>query len=634
MGEAAQRFKILCIDDTPSARVLVRRLLARRYEVLEADEGLKGIELAAEARPDLVLVDLHMPNLTGYEVATRLKSIFPQVPVVALTADVTDHVRERVLAAGCDGYLSKPIDPDAFEEQVQGYLGGAREELTDDSYRTAYQQTLVARLEEKVRELTQALERNQDLYAQNLELLEQTQRRARLLEAGARVGQAITSILDIDELLSATVDVICEEFGFSFAGIYLLDEGREWAVLRAGRGDAGQRMIDRKHKLRVGGPSVVGAAAQLRLARVAEIATVDGGHSDDLPLPLSRSEIALPLTLGDEAIGVLSVHSAQDAAFPQDDVTALQSMADQLAVAIDNARLLNSLREAHRELVRTKTYEAIATATGEAIHWVGNKAAPIPGSVERVREDAARYICLANAILSEGPPALREHAFSQVLSQAADELARAGTDPAQVTAELRALSDRRLRRMLSVESILEDLEIIQHSAQAILSIKEDLIGPARKRVDERLDLPDLLAGTIASLDIDEDVVRTVFADNLPPVRADRAQLDRVFTNLIKNAMEAMENLEDKRLVVWARPADEPGYVAVEVIDSGVGIAAEDLDKVWMAFYTTKGVRGGTGLGLPACAQIVNQLGGRITLESEPDYGTTFTVILPAEAAVL
>ena len=75
MGEVAQRFKILCIDDTLSARVLVRRLLACRYEVLEADEGLKGIELAAEARPDLVLVDLHMPNLTGYEVATRLKSI-------------------------------------------------------------------------------------------------------------------------------------------------------------------------------------------------------------------------------------------------------------------------------------------------------------------------------------------------------------------------------------------------------------------------------------------------------------------------------------------------------------------------------------------------------------------------------
>jgi signal transduction histidine kinase len=86
---------------------------------------------------------------------------------------------------------------------------------------------------------------------------------------------------------------------------------------------------------------------------------------------------------------------------------------------------------------------------------------------------------------------------------------------------------------------------------------------------------------------------------------------------------------DKKLFVWARRADEPGYVVVDVIDSGVGIPPEDIDKIWMAFYTTKGERGGTGLGLPACAQIVGQLDGKITLESEVGLGTTFSVFLPA-----
>ena len=140
--------KILCIDDTLEARVLVRRLLSPRYHVLEAQDGLRGIEVAVNTQPDLILVDLHMPHLTGYEVATRLKSLMPQVPIIALTADVTDHVRERSLASGCDGYLSKPIDPDTFIDQVQAFLAGEREELKDDSFRQAYQQTLVARLEE------------------------------------------------------------------------------------------------------------------------------------------------------------------------------------------------------------------------------------------------------------------------------------------------------------------------------------------------------------------------------------------------------------------------------------------------------------------------------------------------------
>ncbi|HET91751.1 MAG TPA: HAMP domain-containing histidine kinase, partial [Chloroflexi bacterium] len=106
------------------------------------------------------------------------------------------------------------------------------------------------------------------------------------------------------------------------------------------------------------------------------------------------------------------------------------------------------------------------------------------------------------------------------------------------------------------------------------------------------------------------------------------QLDRVFINLIKNAMEAMHEVEDKRLFVWAREADEPGFVVVDVTDSGHGIPPEIMDKIWMAFYTTKGDRGGTGLGLAACAQIIGQLGGKIAVESEVGVGTTFSVLLP------
>jgi len=603
---------VLCIDDTPDVRTLVQRLLSSRYTVLEAEDGLRGIELALAERPALILVDLHLPHLTGYEVATRLKSLLPDTPVIALTADVSAGVRQRALASGCDGYIAKPIDVDGFVAQVTSYLAGAREQLQDDSFRQAYQETLVARLEEKVRELTGALQRNEELNVQNLVLLEKARRQARLLEAGARTGRSIASILDLDALLSATVNLMREEFGLFSAGIFLLDETGGWAVLRATSGPSAAQ----RQRTRVGGDLPVGIAIAHRQPITGQ--TDEGGV-----------ELALPLVLGGRVIGVLTARHAPDEPFSDEDVAALQIVSDQLAVAIGNARLLAALEKAHQELVRSKTYEAIANATGEAIHWVGNKAAPIPGSVARIRQDLARAVAAAGMLLAELPSELRQHPGAALLARAAEELRALGIPLDAVQAELAAFSPRQWSRALSLESVWEDLEIIENSARAILNIKEDLIGPARQQTLEPVALPDLLNETVAAMGIPDEYVRTLFAADLPSVQADRVQLGRVFTNLVKNAMEAMERVTDKKLFLWARRADEPGFVVVDVIDNGTGIPPEMIDKIWMAFYTTKGDRGGTGLGLPACAQIIGQLGGKIVVESEVGVGTTFSVFLPS-----
>ncbi|MBN1579688.1 MAG: response regulator [Anaerolineae bacterium] len=622
------RSKILYIDDTPSARMLVRRLLSRQYDFEEADDGLKGIELAAKIKPDLILVDLHMPHLNGYEVATRIKSLTPDVPIIALTADITTHVRERVLASGCDGYLSKPIDPDTFVDQVQAYLGGEREKLQDDSFRREYQQRLVARLEENVRELSEALEKNKDLNKQNLQLLHNAQRRAKLLEAGARVSRSIASILDLDTLLNAIVDTIADEFGLYYVAVFLLDQDETWAVLRAGCGDAGQKLLNQNHRLGVGGQSIIGSCTKTGQACVASDVTQIPGYAPNPLLALTRSEIALPLKTGDKVIGALDVQSTELAAFSEDDLTALQIMADQLAIAINNARLLNRLEEAHHELVRSKTYEAIATATGEAIHWVGNKAAPIPGSIARITEDVARFLYIAHLLLDQASPELREHKYAQLIEQAVVEIAGHGIDIDAFQDALESRPLKRLQRVISMESIFEDLEIIEVSARAILNIKEDLIGPARKRKITTVSIPELLTETVTLMGIPKDAVRTVFVGDQLVVKADRMQLDRVFVNLIKNAMEAMHKVEDKTLLLWARVSDDGQFVEIDVTDNGEGIAPDQLEKIWMAFYTTKGDRGGTGLGLPACAQIIGELGGRLSVESDWGLGTTFTVFIP------
>jgi len=819
MEQPKEKLKILSIDDTPSSRRLVQRLLFQRYQFFEAPDGLTGIDEALQVAPDLILVDLHLPQFTGYEVATRLKALLPDTPVIALTADMSDHVHEQALASGCDGYIPKPIDPDTFEAEVAKFLGGEREELVDESYRNAYQQTLVKRLEQKVRELTEAMKSNADLNEQHTQLLQETQRRALLLEAGAKVAQSITSILDRDALLKATVNIIGEEFGFYYVGVFLLTEGTDWLSLRAGLGEAGAAMVAAGHKLKVGGLSMIGAATSRRRAIIArdvgiapvhfknphlpltrsEMAlpiilgdeiigaltvqsveenafsqddvkalqtmadqlaiaihnasmyvenkdllaqaerrarlleaaaevgwrvtsildadtilseTVDiicdtygfyyagvflvdetlerqgpdgeierwavlhagrgvagqnmiatghklkvGGlsmigtaiasrkalialdvgeepvHFKNPQLPLTRSEMALPLTVGGNVIGAVSVQSTEEAAFSDEDITTLQSMVDQLAIAIANARLLQDLESAHSELVRTKTFEAIATATGEAIHWVGNKAAPIPASAGRIAEDLTKYILMTNVLL-DASPGLQDHKFAQMLRIAQtyieDQAADLGfaLDLNTMHTQLDRHPLKRLQRMLTMESIFEDLDIINQSSRAILNIKEDLIGPAREKHFEPIDLSRLLKRTVKSMGIGDDIARFLFADDLKLVSADASQLDRVFINLIKNAMEAMHEVKQKKLFVWARISDDPGFAVVDITDNGEGIPPKIIDKIWVAFYTTKGNRGGTGLGLAACAQIINQLGGKITVDSVVGEGTTFSVFLP------
>lgn len=117
--------KILYIEDDFSNRLLVRRVLtAEGYTVVEAENGPEGLRVAREEKPDLVLVDINMPDMDGYEVTARLRQIpeMADVPIVALTANVLRGDREKSLAAGCDGYIQKPLDVDMLPTQIATFL--------------------------------------------------------------------------------------------------------------------------------------------------------------------------------------------------------------------------------------------------------------------------------------------------------------------------------------------------------------------------------------------------------------------------------------------------------------------------------------------------------------------------------
>ncbi|NTU84090.1 MAG: hybrid sensor histidine kinase/response regulator [Chloroflexales bacterium] len=168
MSEAQQ--KILYVEDNPDNQRLVQRIMgARGYLVLIAEDGPEGVALARETLPTIVLVDLGIPGLDGYETTTRLRSMphLRDVPIVALTADSSPGARERALVAGCDGYIVKPIDARQLPQLVAEFIDGRRDKVAAPAVEVdllrAYSQRLVERLELRVRELSAANAELQEL---------------------------------------------------------------------------------------------------------------------------------------------------------------------------------------------------------------------------------------------------------------------------------------------------------------------------------------------------------------------------------------------------------------------------------------------------------------------------------------
>ncbi|RLC66640.1 MAG: response regulator [Chloroflexi bacterium] len=125
MSEAS----VLYIEDEPGNRMLVRRILeAEGFSVLEAMDGLAGLKIATEMRPDLILLDINLPEIDGYDLAKRFRDTpgLRETPILAVTANVMHGDRERTLAAGCDGYIQKPIDVDLLPDQVRAALKKGR----------------------------------------------------------------------------------------------------------------------------------------------------------------------------------------------------------------------------------------------------------------------------------------------------------------------------------------------------------------------------------------------------------------------------------------------------------------------------------------------------------------------------
>ena len=418
-------------------------------------------------------------------------------------------------------------------------------------------------------------------------LLRQAQRRALELQTASEIARDTASTLSLDLLLNRIVNMLAERFGFYHAALFLLDEASTFGVIREATGDAGKEMKQRGHKLAVGSRSVVGTVTATGDPFILNDVHNNPMHFTNPLLPDTRSEMGVPLKLGTTVIGALDLQSKEVNAFNQDDVTVLQILADQIAIAIENAR----------------AYE------------LSQKAIADMKEIDRVKSQF-----LANMSHELRTPLNSIIGFSRVIIKGID-------GPINDTQK-------------------QDLSAIYNSGQHLLSLINDILDLSKIDAGKMelafsdVNLTDLInsaMSTAVGLVKDKPIkLHTVIPENLPLVHADNTRVRQVLINFMSNAAKFTD---EGTITVEAIPQTGPNgkpEVMITVTDTGPGIDAKDQGKLFLPFSqvddspTRK--TGGTGLGLSICRSLIEMHGGQIgLLRSELNKGSTFFFTLPVSA---
>lgn len=244
-----------------------------------------------------------------------------------------------LVSLGLGQLISAPLLrlTDTANQILEGNLSAQAKITTKDETGTLAQ--AFNEMTSQLSETLAGLERTIDERTSELSVASQNnERRAKQFQSISQVARTISSTLDFDSLLTQITTVISREFGFYHVGVFLLDTAHEYAVLSAANSEGGQTMLARGHRLKIGEKGLVGFVSSTGRPRVALDTGADAIYFNNPDLPGTRSEIALPLRAGENIIGVLDVQSTEPNAFSQEDIAILSTLADQVSIAIQNAR--------------------------------------------------------------------------------------------------------------------------------------------------------------------------------------------------------------------------------------------------------------------------------------------------------
>ena len=404
------------------------------------------------------------------------------------------------------------------------------------------------------------------------------------LAVSAEIGKLVTSTLDLGTIFKRTVQLINDRFDLYYTAIYITEETGFNLDLREGTGDAGKEMKEKGHTQQIDENTIVGKVASKGEALVITDADVNPLHFKFPSLPNALAEAAIPLRIGNRIIGVIDMQAESRNAFPDDEITVLQSLADQVAVAIDNARSFELSQQAVMEM----------------------------REVDRLKSQF-----LANMSHELRTPLNSIIGFSRVILKGIDG----------------PVSDLQQ----------QDLTAIYNSGQHLLGLINDILDLAKIEAGKMelafdevniTDLTSSVLSTMSGLIKDRPIeMKRLIEPDLPAVRADAIRVRQVMINLLSNAAKFTDEGD---IVVEVRPYANPttgrNEIKISVKDTGPGISEEDQTKLFQPFSqvddspTRK--TGGTGLGLSICQQLINMHDGRIWVESEIGQGSTFHFTLP------
>ena len=307
-------------------------LAGTRWEMiveLPAREALAGVRQ--------MLLLLGLLTIGGALAAGSLGLIVPRRIVQPLLA-----LQEGARQIGA-GHLEHVIEVRTGDE-IQDLAEAFNQMATNLRASRAESERWGRELEDRVEDRTGALAKT----------TEEMRRRAIQLQISAEVAHIITSLRGLDELLPEVTQLISARFGWYHVGIFLVDRNAEFALLRAASSEGGQQMLAHGHKLRIGEQGIVGEVTRTGKPRIALDVGTDAVYFDNPDLPQTRSEMALPLVAGGEIIGALDVQSTEPAAYDEEDVVLLSTLADQVAIAITNARAFEGAQQALEEVQKVQ----------------------------------------------------------------------------------------------------------------------------------------------------------------------------------------------------------------------------------------------------------------------------------------
>ena len=324
-------------DDLPEIGA-IWRLNSMPWKLIYLLEDFDNVALRKSQRELSILLTTLIAGLVGL-IAVGTSQLLSG-PIVLLT-----ETAEKITSGDLDAQA--PIhSSDEF-----GMLGNAFNLMTGQM------RTLISELEDRVRARTQEIEnQNQSLST-----------RARQLQTVSEVARQIVSVQELEPLLGSVTKLISERFGFYHVGVFLLDETKEYAQLRAANSEGGQRMLARQHMLPVGKVGIVGNVTGSGEARIVTDVGKDAIFFNNPDLPQTRSEMALPLMMGGKVIGALDIQSIESNAFHEDDIELFNTLADQVAIAIYNNQLysetlraLNEAQNLHRQYLSNEWNQDLA----------------------------------------------------------------------------------------------------------------------------------------------------------------------------------------------------------------------------------------------------------------------------------